>query len=103
MADQCIKCSSTDLKGSVYRPTCNTCGFEKENDSIEKKEDVIYMLLPGGAEWEDMILLLNKDEAIEASIKYSKLRVEIFKKEPGKLGYRPTYMSYRKGELVNCG
>jgi len=101
MANQCIKCSSTDLKGSVYRPTCNTCGWEHNSDNSVEKEDVIYMLLPDGAEWEDMILLLDKEEAIAASIKYSKWRVEIFKKEPGKLGYRPAYLYYTKGELVD--
>ena len=63
--------------------------------------DFLYMLLPDGAEWEDMILILTKEEAIEASIKYPKRRVEIFDKEENKLGYHPTYKYYKDGILVN--
>jgi hypothetical protein len=56
------------------------------------------MLLPDGAEWEDMIIILNKEEAIQMSIKYKKARVEIFKKD--KVGYVPSYNYYCNGELV---
>lgn len=97
MSDKCKNCQSAELKGIVYRPTCNTCGWSC--DIIE--DDVIYMLLPDGAEWEDMILFLNKEDAIEASKKYIKMRVEIFKKQKNKLGYQPTYFYYENGILIN--
>ena len=60
--------------------------------------DEIYMLLPDGAEWEDIILFIDKEEAIAASIKYHKLRVEIFKKK--NIGYHPTYNYYKNGILI---
>jgi hypothetical protein len=61
---------------------------------------LVYMLLPDGAEWEDMIIILNREEAIEASIKYSKMRVEIFKKKEDGIGYEPSYNYYKKGEYI---
>jgi hypothetical protein len=63
-------------------------------------DDELYMLIPNGAEWEDLILYKNKEDAIAASIQYYKMRVEIFKKkENGK--YEPSYYYYKKGELIN--
>lgn len=61
---------------------------------------LIYMLLPDGAEWEDMIIILDKNEAIEASKKHYKMRVEIFKKKENGVGYEPSYNYYKKGEYV---
>ena len=98
MSNQCEKCFSTDLKGSVYRPTCNSCKWSSDENI---NDDVVYMLLPDGAEWEDMVLILNKEEAIEASKKYYKCRVEIFGKQKDKIGYTPTYYYYTNGELKN--
>ena len=63
--------------------------------------DFVYMLLPDGAEWEDMILIIDKEEAIEASKKYPKRRVEIFGREENKLGYHPTYNYYKNGIMIN--
>ena len=63
--------------------------------------DVLYMLLPDGAEWDDMILISTKEDAIEASIKYPKRRVEIFGREENKLGYHPTYKYYKNGILID--
>ncbi len=60
--------------------------------------DFIYVLLCGN-EWEDMIILLSKEEAINESIKYPNSRVEIFGKN-NKLGYTPTYNYYKNGELI---
>ncbi len=61
-------------------------------------ENLVYMLLPDGAEWEDMIIIVTKEEAIEASKKYPKRRVEVFEKQENKLGYHPTYNYYKNGE-----
>ena len=57
------------------------------------------MLVFDGAEWEDMILFADKEEAIQASIKYFTWRVEIFKKDI--LGYIPTYSYYKNGILYS--
>lgn len=51
-----------------------------------------------GSEWEDMIIILSKEEAIDQSVKYPKHRVEIFGKTETS-GYRPTYDYYQNGEL----
>jgi hypothetical protein len=60
--------------------------------------DFIYVLLHG-SEWEDMIIILSKEDAINESIKYPNSRVEIFSKSD-KLGYTPTYNYYKNGELI---
>jgi hypothetical protein len=60
--------------------------------------ELIYVLL-NGHEWEDMIILLSKEEAIRESINYPNTRVEIFSKN-NTLGYTPTYNYYKNGELV---
>jgi hypothetical protein len=64
--------------------------------------EFVYMLLFGkGSEWEDIIILLSKEEAINESIKYPNARVEIFSKNDA-LGYTPTYNYYRNGNLVQA-
>jgi hypothetical protein len=50
-------------------------------------------------EWEDMVILLSKEDAINESINKPKSRVEIFGKN-NKLGYTPTYNYYKNGELI---
>jgi hypothetical protein len=60
--------------------------------------DFVYVLL-FGSEWEDIIILLSKADAINESIKYPKNRVEIFSKN-NNLGYTPTYNYYKNGELI---
>jgi hypothetical protein len=60
--------------------------------------EFIYVLFYG-SEWEDIIILLSKEDAINESIKYPNARVEIFSKN-NKLGYTPTYNYYKSGELI---
>jgi hypothetical protein len=60
--------------------------------------DFVYVLLCG-SDWEDMIILLSKEDAINESLKYPDTRVEIFSKN-NKSGYTPTYNYYKNGELV---
>ena len=44
--------------------------------------EFVYMLLFGsGSEWEDIVILLSKEDAINESIKYPNARVEIFSKK----------------------
>jgi hypothetical protein len=45
-----------------------------------------------------MIIFLDKEEAINASIKYPRRRIAIFIKTNN--GYVPTYNSYKNGEYV---
>ena len=60
--------------------------------------EFIYVLFYG-SEWEDIIILLSKEDAINESIKYPNARVEIFSKN-NKSGYIPTYNYYKNGELI---
>ena len=58
--------------------------------------EFVYVLL-NGSEWEDMIIFLSKEDAIQESINRPKSRVEIFSKTD-KSGYAPTYNYYKNGE-----
>jgi hypothetical protein len=60
--------------------------------------ELVYALL-AGCEWEDMIIILDKDDAINLSKKYPKLSVAIFKKDTN--GYVPSYCYYRNGEYID--
>jgi hypothetical protein len=62
--------------------------------------EYIYVLCVDGAEWEDIVVFLVKEEAIEMSRKCPKTRVEIFSKSE-KGGYRPTYNFYLNGEYIH--
>jgi len=58
----------------------------------------LYMVVPNGlAEWEDMILYLSKEEAIEKSKKWPNTAVQIFTKTTD--GYRPSYSYYLAGVI----
>ena len=59
--------------------------------------DFVYVLLFGN-EWEDIIILLSKEDAINESIKHPNARVEIFSKNNTR--YIPTYNYYKNGELI---
>ena len=60
--------------------------------------DFVFVLLRG-SEWEDIIVLLTEEEAINQSKKYPNSRVEIFSKN-NNFGYTPTYNYYQNGLLV---
>ena len=60
--------------------------------------EFIYLLVKG-SEWEDVIVYLQKEEAIEISKKYPNYRVEIFIKN-NKNGFIPTYNFYRNGIFI---
>jgi hypothetical protein len=57
----------------------------------------VYVLFYG-SEWEDTIIFLSKEDAINESINHPTARVEIFSKN-NTVGYRPTYNYYKNGEL----
>jgi hypothetical protein len=60
--------------------------------------DFVYVFLDIN-DWEDIIIFLSKEDAINESKKYPKARVEIFSIS-NELGYTPTYSFYKNGELV---
>jgi hypothetical protein len=62
--------------------------------------EYIYVLVLGGSFWEDIVILLSKEEAINQSIKCPNSRVEIFSKNELGYGYTPTFNYYKSGELV---
>lgn len=60
--------------------------------------DYLYVFLSENG-WEDIVIFLSKEDAINESKKYPNARVEIFTISD-KLGYTPTYHYYKNGELV---
>jgi hypothetical protein len=60
--------------------------------------DFVYVLLYGN-EWEDMVILLSNEDAINESIKHPDARVEIFRKN-AQSAYTPSYNYYKNGELI---
>ena len=62
--------------------------------------DTLYVLVSDGAEWEDIVLSDNEQDAIALSLHYKKCRVEIFKKDANNQ-YKPTYSYYKNGEYKN--
>ena len=61
--------------------------------------DFVYVFTVDGAEWEDLVIYLSKEDAIAKSKKFPKVRLDIYKKTED--GYRPTYRYYLNGELVD--
>jgi hypothetical protein len=60
--------------------------------------DFIYVFINGGGgEWEDMILFLSKEDAIQYSVQFPRGRVEIFCKIDTNGGFFPTYNFYQNG------
>ena len=59
----------------------------------------VYVRTVDGAEWEDLVIYLTKEEAIEVSKKYPTVRVEIFHRSE-KGGYVPSYNYYLNGEYI---
>ena len=53
-----------------------------------------YVYVQIGSEWEDLVIYLNKDEAIQTSIRKPNSRIEIFEKTDDFNGYLPTYNYY---------
>jgi len=62
--------------------------------------EFVYVLFNDEDEWEDMVIIVSKEEAINASIKYPNQRVEIFIKNDT-CGYKPTYNYYKNGEYIH--
>jgi len=61
--------------------------------------DKLFILLADNAALEDIKIITDEDKAMEMSIKYPKMRVEIFEKGDDGL-FSPIYDFYEKGKLV---
>jgi hypothetical protein len=61
--------------------------------------ELVYVMINNTSDWEDIIIYLNEEEAIQASKKYTNIRVEIFGKKTNCNGYTPTYNYYLNGNL----
>jgi hypothetical protein len=79
---------------------------QKDENDPTLTQQFVYVFIYG-MDWEDSVIILSKDEAIEISKKYPNSRVEIFGKskhiEKGLInsfGFTPTYNYYKNGELV---
>lgn len=62
--------------------------------------EFMYVLVLG-AEWEDISILVSKEDAVKASIKYPKATVQIFAKENNSTAYKPTYHYYENGKFID--
>ena len=62
--------------------------------------EFVYVFTVDGAEWEDLVIYLSKEEAIAKSKKHPRVRLDIYKKSSD--GYRPTYSYYLNGLLVEA-
>jgi hypothetical protein len=60
--------------------------------------EYVYVMI-NGSDWEDMVIYINKKEALEASIMDPNHRIEIFAKNPDFNGYTPTYNYFLAGKL----
>ena len=58
----------------------------------------VYLFISDNSCWEDIIVILSKEDAIQKSIKYPHCRVEIFSINNTN-EYHPTYNYYKNGEF----
>ena len=63
--------------------------------------DLVYLLVRNDGEWEDNIIILSKENAINTSIKYKNDRIEIFSKNMEGTGYILTYKYYKNGIYID--
>lgn len=66
--------------------------------------EYIYVMVKNTGDWEDLVVFLTKEEAIQTSITFPSVRIELFSKNADyygdcKGGYSPTYKYYRNGKL----
>jgi hypothetical protein len=81
--------------------------MEQPNNTETETEFVYVYVLIYGSDWEDIVIILSKEDAIEISKKYPNSRVEIFSKSKNidkslinTVGFTPTYNYYKNGEIV---
>lgn len=60
--------------------------------------EFVYVMI-NTINWEDIVIYLTEKEAIESSITYPNIRIQIFDKNTDYCGYSPTYNYYKDGKL----
>jgi hypothetical protein len=58
----------------------------------------IYVMIKSN-DWEDIVIYLSEQEAIDSSLTYPNSRIEIFGVSNESNGYSPTYNYYKGGKL----
>ena len=62
----------------------------------------LYLLLCDGAEWEDIVVYDNKEEAMRVLRSHpshtNRFRIEVFEKKEGSLKFTPTYKTFLYNE-----
>jgi hypothetical protein len=65
----------------------------------------LYLLLPYGAEWEDIVIYDNKEDALGVLRSHpshkERFRIEVFEKKEGALKFTPTYKTIFYNEDTN--
>jgi len=61
--------------------------------------EFVYVMINSN-DWEDVVIYLTEKEAIESSITYPNIRIEVFGKNAEHSGYTPTYNYYKNGNLI---
>jgi hypothetical protein len=77
------------MEDGIERSSLNLHTNKTDKEDKEKINDLLYVYIPEGGEWEDFIIINNREKAVEL-IKKNKGRIEIFKKEFYGV-YKPTY------------
>ena len=57
--------------------------------------EFIYVMI-NSSEWEDIVIYLSEEEAIESSITYPNIKIEIFGKNPDYNGWNQQPRYYRQ-------
>ena len=68
------------MEDGIERSSLNLHTNKTDKEVIEKINDLLYVYIPEGREWEDFIITNNREKAVEL-IKKNKGRIEIFKKD----------------------
>jgi hypothetical protein len=63
--------------------------------------EYVYILVQDTGEWEDLVVVITEEEAINLSKQFPNRRVEIFKKT--NIGYTPTYNFIINGNKLTAG
>jgi hypothetical protein len=63
--------------------------------------DILYLVIGEGLDWDDIVILTDRERAIEMSIKYPHKTVELFyfNKEEGR--YIPAYSHFVQGKFYD--
>lgn len=70
------------------------------NEPSDNEIFEIYLIIKyDNSDWDEQLIILNKDDAISYSLKHKDARIEIFQKSEDNNTFIPTYSYYRDGIL----